>query len=171
MEESNYKNSHYQLHLMEQYKLYVEMTDRISVRRGQANTFYISLLSALLALPTLVVDKGLFAGPLSLLLFLTSFLGLTLCLTWHVNLQSYKQLNRLKFKVINEMEKTLPFPCYSREWAILNENQSDNDVKYNNNVRYIRLTTVEKYIPLIFSLPYVGLLLYTLLIFLGIIDG
>jgi len=37
-------------HLIEQYKLYVEMTDRISDRRERTNRFYISLLSVLLAL-------------------------------------------------------------------------------------------------------------------------
>lgn len=32
--------------LIEQYKLYVEMADRISARRAETNKFYISLLTA-----------------------------------------------------------------------------------------------------------------------------
>jgi hypothetical protein len=43
----------FQDHLMEQYKICVEMADRVSVRRNQANSFYISLLSALIALLSL----------------------------------------------------------------------------------------------------------------------
>ncbi len=39
----------YQAHLLEQYKLYVDITDKISARRNQVNSFYISLLSGLLA--------------------------------------------------------------------------------------------------------------------------
>ena len=163
MEQDKYGDN-FQAHLMDQYKLCVEMADRVSVRRGQANTFYISLLSALLALLSLVIDKQLFAGPSSVLLFLTSLLGLALCLAWYVNIQSYKQLNSLKFQVIHEMEKSLPFPCYLREWDILKERRGDK------KKRYIRLTTVEKYIPLIFATPYLCLLLYTLLVFAGIVD-
>ena len=33
----------FQDHLIEQYKLYVEMADRVSARRAQTNRFYISL--------------------------------------------------------------------------------------------------------------------------------
>ena len=35
-------------HLLEQYKLFVEMADRVSSRRMQTNMFYISLLSGLI---------------------------------------------------------------------------------------------------------------------------
>ncbi|MDJ0707837.1 MAG: hypothetical protein QNJ46_31565 [Leptolyngbyaceae cyanobacterium MO_188.B28] len=164
MEKDKYGDN-FQAHLMDQYKLFVEMADRVSARRGQANTFYISLLSALVALLSLVIDKELFSGPSSVLLFLTSLIGMALCLTWHLNIKSYKQLNGLKFKVIHEMEQSLPFPCYEREWAILKEKEKQQ------KPGYIRLTTVEKYIPLIFATPYIGLMVYTLLVFVGIVDN
>ncbi|MCK4735084.1 MAG: hypothetical protein KAT65_21710, partial [Methanophagales archaeon] len=48
-------------HLLEQYKLYVEMADRISTRRAQTNRFYISLLSGLLALLSIVVGRNIFS--------------------------------------------------------------------------------------------------------------
>ena len=51
----------YQAHLPEQYKLYVEMADRVSQRRDQSNRFYVTLVSALVAL--LVVLARLGAGP------------------------------------------------------------------------------------------------------------
>ncbi len=43
--------------ILEEYKLYVEMADRVSARRIETNKFYITLLTALLAILTLVVDK------------------------------------------------------------------------------------------------------------------
>lgn len=162
MERSNYGDN-FQSHLLEQYKICVEMADRVSVRRGQANTFYISLLSALLALLSLITDNNLVSGSPNILLFFTSILGLSLCFTWYVNIQSYRQLNSLKFKVINEMEQHLPFPCYSREWAILKERQREGEKQYT------RLTAIEKFVPLIFAVPYLGLLLYSLCIFVGIL--
>ena len=161
MKQEDYGENFY-VHLLEQYKLCVEMADRISVRRGQANTFYISLLSAILALLSLIIDKNIVVGSASVLLFCTSIAGLALCLTWYANIQSYKQINSLKFKVINEMEQYLPFACYSREWEIREEKQK------NGKKQYIRLTGIEKIVPLIFAFLYGGLLVYTLLVFVGI---
>jgi hypothetical protein len=43
--------------LLEQYKLYVEMHDRISARRNQMNSFFISLLSGLLAFFSIVGNQ------------------------------------------------------------------------------------------------------------------
>lgn len=151
----------FQEHLMEQYKICVEMADRVSVRRGAASNFYISLLSALLALLSLVVEKNFFSGSKSILLLFTSILGLALCIAWYTNIQSYRQLNSLKFQVINEMEQYLPFRCFSREWQILKERRESSK-------RYTRLTTIEKFIPLIFATPYIGLLIYSFLSFIMI---
>jgi hypothetical protein len=136
-------------HLMEEYKLYVEMTDRMSARRIQASQFYISLLSALFGVIAILVEKKMVPGSESLFLLLGSLLGLSLCFIWYVNINSYKQLNSLKFKVIEEMELHLPFPCYAKEWQI--------EKKTNH---YQRLSKVEKYIPLSIALLYLGLAAY-----------
>jgi hypothetical protein len=40
----------YQAALLEQYKLYVEMADRISQRRGLTNTFFLTLNTAIFTL-------------------------------------------------------------------------------------------------------------------------
>jgi hypothetical protein len=153
------RGENFQLYLLEQYKLCVEMADRISTRRSQANTFYISLLSAMLAILSLVIERKLYSGSQSTLLLFTSMLGSALCLTWYVNIESYKQLNSMKYQVINEMEKQLPFPCYTREWDILKADRI-------RKKKYIRLTDVEKIVPLIFAIPYFGLFLHS---FLGVL--
>ncbi len=141
-------------HLLEQYKLYVEMMDKVTERRGQTNTFYISLLSALLALLSLLVNKdnSLFSGDQNILLLILAILGISLCYVWHTNINSYKQLNSLKFKVINEIESQLPFPCYYREWEILREDK---------NNQYKRLSRIEKFVPLIIVIPYLCLFIYS----------
>lgn len=46
----------FQAHLLDQYKLYVEMADRISARRVQINNFYTSFLSGLLAFLSIVTS-------------------------------------------------------------------------------------------------------------------
>ena len=140
-------------HLLEQYKLYVEMADRISERRMQTNKFYISLLSGLLALLSILVSVGKFINQ-ALIFVIVSLLGIALCILWHINIRSYRQLNSGKFKVIHEIEQYLPFPCYDKEWELLGEGKETS--------KYLQLTRVEKYIPLILAIPYIFLFLYSL---------
>lgn len=150
--------SEYKAHLLEQYKLYVEMMDKVTERRGQTNAFYISLLSALLALSSLLVNKdnAFFSGDKTIFLFALSVLGISFCYVWYININSYKQLNKLKFKVINDVEPLLPYPFYAKEWHFLETDPTN---------KYRRLSKVEKIIPLIMSIPYCSLLVYSIIRF------
>lgn len=149
--------------LLEQYKLYVEMADRISARRAQMNSFYITLLTGLLAFISILGNKDISgfqkANVQVVGILAVSILGMILCLIWYFNIKSYKQLNSGKFKVIGEMEKCMPFPCYDREWAIIK-----NDKRYQG---FVTQTQVEKNLPIILAIPYVGLFVYALITLLG----
>lgn len=95
MHEPNYINMNYgdnlQPHLLEQYKLYVEMMDRISTKRGQINTFYTSLLSGILVLLSTFQDKKFFPESQNFLLLLLGLLGLSLCFVWFLNINHHSQ--------------------------------------------------------------------------------
>ena len=91
--------------LLEQYKLYVEMADRVSQRRQAANRFYISLLSGLGGL-YLLLEKILHTQPN---IIIWAILIIIISLLWWLTINSYRQLNSGKFKVIHEMEQQLPF--------------------------------------------------------------
>src|SRR4051812_49472784 len=72
--------------LLEQYKLYVEMADRISQRRGLTNTFFLTLNTAIFALVGgLRHDRP--EQPWWLVLPLTAMLGQ--CLAWFWLVRSY----------------------------------------------------------------------------------
>ena len=150
----------YQDHLLEQYKLYIEMMDRTTTRRNQINSFYTSLLSGLLAIIAIATNKDISQFQnikFQAIAFLAvSILGIVLCIIWYINIQSYKQLNSSKFKVISELEKQLPLACYNKEWEFLK-----NDNRYK---RYLTQTSVERIVPFILAIPYAGLLVYALLI-------
>lgn len=103
----------YKEHLLEQYKLYVEMADRISDRRQTANSFFLSINTAIVALVSYV---GLCAGKGNFY-WVVSCAGMVLCFQWFRLLRSYKDLNTAKFKVIHEMEANLPFAPYDVEWG------------------------------------------------------
>ena len=140
--------------LLEQYKLYVEMADRVSARRIDANRFYSALMTGLLALIPIVLSQNQLRQFTTAILVSISILGMFLSFLWMVNITSYKQLNSLKFRVIHEMEKQLPFACYEREWEVLKEDGSKK--------RYLRLSTVEKYVPAAFSISYLVIFVFAL---------
>lgn len=139
--------------LLEQYKLYVEMADRVSARRIEINKFYTSILAGLLAVVSVVVEKNVFSGFQDIVFVAVSLLGILLCAIWIVNIHSFRQLNSMKFKIIHEMESNLPFRCYEREWEILQ----------NKKRKYLRATLVEQLVPAFLSIPFIALFLYAIL--------
>lgn len=143
----------YKDHLIEQYKLYVEMADNVSERRSHTNTFYITVLSALLIVLSLAAEQV--AGVAQHVAFAAvAVLGIILCFVWYVNLEAYRQLNSGKFRTIHEIEEQLPFACYDREWEIMS--MRPDGVR----PQYMRLTKVEKFVPALMAIPYALLLLY-----------
>jgi hypothetical protein len=140
--------------LIEQYKMYVEMADRVSARRADTNKFYISLLTALLAILLLVVEKNIFSSLQSLVFLAIALLGAALCFVWVINIRSYSQLNTGKFAVIHDMEKQLPYACYDREWDILGRGE--------DRKKYFQLTRIEQYVPFLLAVPYLILFIYAI---------
>jgi len=142
--------------LLDEWKLAAEMADRVSARRMDANKLYISLLSGLLAVLPLATGGN---APLHIqqaVFVIVSILGVILCGIWMLNLRSYRQLNSLKFKTIQELEQELPFGYYTREWKILKERPYQS---------YTRLTKVEAYVPLLLAIPYIITFIYGLISF------
>lgn len=135
----------YQLAILEQYKLYVEMTDRISARRGLANTYFLTLNSAALTLVGVFWKDKPTGSPVLLLPVLLVLLGL--CLAWFWLVRSYRQLNSGKFAVIGALEGRLPAsPFWEAEWTALGQGRDRG--------RYWPLTHLEKWVPCLFAATY-----------------
>lgn len=120
--------------LIEQYKLMAEMADRISARRGLANSFFLTVESALVATVTLA-DKR--TWPIAVA-------GIVVAIAWFRLLRSYRALNRAKFEVLHAMEARMPAQPFKDEWAILD--QPGQSVL----TRYTTLSTIEQVVPLVF---------------------
>ena len=136
----------------ELYKFYVELTDKMSQRRGQANVFFLSVLSTFIGL-TGFAYPFLSNGGTKSIVYLISVFGILLCFVWYLNINSYKQINKLRFTVIQEMEISLVFPCFSREWQLLKEKK----------MKYTRLSKIEKFVPLLFIIPFVFFIIINLI--------
>lgn len=140
--------------LLEQYKLYIEMMDRTSQRRMDSGKYYLTVLTGISAIvPLIFGEKKLLIEEFGPVLLVVSILGLLICCTWISNIASYRNINNAKFEVILDMEKKLSYPCYEREWNLLQK---------DSNKRYIQFSKVERIIPIIFIIPSLVLFIYSI---------
>jgi hypothetical protein len=95
----------YRQHLFDQYRLVVEMADRLSARRMQANTFFLAVNTGLLTVLANLVKDGLISGIAGALPLIAM---LVLCYGWWRIVGSYRQLSSGKHAVILELETLLP---------------------------------------------------------------
>lgn len=142
------KDEQYREHILEQYKLYVEMADRISSRRDVANAFFLTLNGLFLSAAGALIDKGYQFSPKWTLLFPLSVLLLQ-CFFWWRLIFSYKQLNGAKFNIVGELETRLPASPYRKaEWQTLLKEGKDRTA-------YWPLTHLESKIPFMFAVGYI----------------
>ncbi|HEV7194867.1 MAG TPA: hypothetical protein VGN19_02915 [Pedococcus sp.] len=131
---------------LEQYKLYVEMADRVSARRSLANTFFLTLNTAVFTLIG-VLWKDPPRASAWLGLFPTVVLVIQ-CFVWFWIIRSYRQLSSGKWAVVGALEQRLPAAPSSAEWAALGRGQDP--------ALYWPLTHVEQWVPPLFALAYVA---------------
>lgn len=129
---------------LELYKLAVEMADRISARRATSNSFFLAVQSAFIAVLGLATPS--LANRPWWTNLAVSLAGVALSVSWWLQLRSYRDLNRAKFKVINSMEEGLPSKIFSEEWQYLKE-----DPVPGWRGRYAELGTVERFVPWVFA--------------------
>ena len=137
-------------HLIEQYKLYVEMADRISQRRGMTNTFFLTFNTAIVA-----ALAGFFEHVPPNVSIAIYMAAAVMAITWAILLRSYRNLNTAKFLVIGELEKRLPAQTYyAAEWKALGEGKDYR--------KYVPLSLIETVVPIIFLAIYVYLFIQSL---------
>ena len=143
---------------MEQYKLYVEMADRVSQRRDQSNRFYVALLGALAAILVIAArfvlsDDGETSMFMTAVFLASGAFGAILSIIWCLNIRSYRVLNSAKFEIIHELEKRLPFDGYTKEWEILRPP--------DGSPKYLQLTVVEQFAPILVFATFLALAGYS----------
>lgn len=143
--------------ILDLYKLAVEQADRVSSRRATANTYFLTLNTALTAfVAVLTSTEGSASVPTvdTFALVMTSIAGMVLSVAWWLLLRSYRDLNRAKFKVITEMEQEhLPVRIFEREWDHLKQ---DEPLPWWKG-RYAELGFVERTVPIVFFVVYAAL--------------
>ncbi|MFC8453697.1 hypothetical protein [Kitasatospora sp. NPDC057223] len=147
LQDSDFEKAEIRNLVLEQYKIYVEMADRVSSRRSLANTFFLTLNTAVVAFAGQLVARqtphhvGLLAFPFTVLVIQ--------CLAWFYLVRSYRQLNSAKYRIVGALEERLPASPYWRaEWKELGEGK--------DRKKYWPISHVEQWVPLLFALLYAG---------------
>jgi len=140
----------YNEHLLEQYKIYVNSAEKNSEQRLKANEFFLAVNTAIVALLGFVAIRD-DTTSISVLFILASIAGITMCYLWYRIVCSYDGLSDGKYKVIHEIEQTLPLALYDAEWEILGRGK-EPDI-------YWPFTKIERKVPWIFIAIYSAIIL------------
>jgi len=129
----------YKAHLLEMYKTYIEMADRISSRRQSYNNYFMTINTVLVSLVS-YLHLGIKTD--NYFYFLIALSGMILCFIWFRMIKSYKGLNSGKFKIVHLLEKKLPVSPYDAEWEAVGRGKDHS--------LYHSLTHVEMFVPWVF---------------------
>lgn len=142
----------YRNDILDIYKTYLEMADRISARREKTNSYFLTINTALVGVVTYLSlsDKGC---PIFISHLPIAIAGITLSYLWYRIIRSYRDLNSAKFKIIHMIEQILPLAPYDAEWEVVGRGK---DKKL-----YLPFTHVEIFVPWVFVVLHFYVLLRT----------
>ena len=148
-----------QQQLIEIYKLQAQLANSISNRRITIHKFYLLLMSGLaLILPTFFKLPTEIQSQVSIgfLMIGVSLLGIPLCLTWFILINTNLRMIMLKYETLKRLEDKLAYPFFREEWKLL-EN-------YGKSKTYWEISYIEIFIPIFFFF------IFTLLLNVGQIN-
>lgn len=132
-------------HYLEQYRIYIHVFNTTSERRLKSNEFFLGINTAIMGILGYLEAKGTIDRPI--IFMMVPFVGMAICYCWYKIINSYRQLDRAKFSVIHSAEKKLPLALFETEWEVLG--------KGKNRKKYLPLSSIEKLIPVIFTVLYI----------------
>jgi hypothetical protein len=139
----------YQVHLLEQYKLFVESAQRVTDRRITTGNYLLTVNSFLLTVFGVGASQHLGAVWLAIV----PVAGILVSFTWYSLVVFYRDLGARKYKVIHQLESFLPVAPFRCEWQATHQETAG---------RHTGVTRLERVIPLTFAAIYFVLLGYSL---------
>lgn len=123
--------------IIEQYRIYSEAKESFITRNFQTNRFY--LILSLVIFLLLYIFYAL--TPSILPIVIGSIIGMSVCVMWWLNLDSYQFLIKIKYsKVLEEMEKYLPFMPYKREYeAFLDAKRDKKAIVFSDFQKFLTI--------------------------------
>lgn len=157
-----------------QYQVLIEDSARLSDRRQTVNNIYVSANSLLIGALALLIQVGGFKSALiGLLTVIIAVAGFTLCIDWRRLILNYRDLLRVRFTLLHDLEARPDFP-----FPIKTYHREDETVYSQHNARkrisFFGFSRVETRIPVVFMALYsIGaavVIVFTVLQSLGVLD-
>jgi len=164
--------------ILELYKTAVEMADRLSARRAGANTFFLTLNTALAAVVGIVSSArkppphGNLPSFDGFGLAVPAVAGCIFAIVWWLLLRYYRRLSAAKWDVINRLEERLPASPFTDEWKGMYPDEPLSAAGATRQVRgrdrlghwwrrtkHREATAVEQIVPFVFVLVYIVLII------------
>jgi len=147
--------------ILEEYKLFVEDTARLSERRQTAANTYVTVNGAVIGFITyLATGADLNNWWFSLAVLPIIIAGIMVCVFWRQSIQKYKALINLRFKVLREMEEKIDGSTmvFHREDELYPQHPADAS-QHNKG---LNISDLESRLPQLFMTLYVilGLALF-----------
>jgi hypothetical protein len=107
--------------LLEQYKIMVSSTERVTDQRLKVNNLFFTVTSSILSI-SLVVGKAFeFSAAGAIGMILLAGMAFYITFLWEKLVLSYGKLNTGKFIIIDHIEKLLRTNMFEHEWNILRD--------------------------------------------------
>ncbi len=149
----------------EEYKLFVESTDRFSDRRQKISNTYLTVNSIIVgAIAFLVKDAGFSASLLSIVVMLTLIVGIIVCCVWRQIINKYKILVGFRVDELRKIEEHVEMEgchkMYHAEDKLYSRNENDEIIEN----KALNISDKEAWLPYVFITSYalglIGLSLY-----------
>jgi hypothetical protein len=132
--------------LFEEYRLFVDSTEKAIARRQVVNNFFLTANTILLSALG-VMTKQAFENTRALYMLIPlGIVGILLCVNWQGIIKNYRQLNAAKFKVIHSLESRLPAALFKAEWAALGKGEDSK--------KYKPISKTEERVAMVFMILY-----------------
>ena len=123
---------------IEQYKAKLTDLGNLGSRQSSMTTYYVTIVSALLGLLAFK-ERSLFEIDTTSL-FMVSGAGFMICLLWFSSMQFFRSLFRAKLKVLEDIEETLPYQTFRKEFDAMRQSN------------FARWLWIERFVPVVFGL-------------------
>ena len=125
-------------HAIEQYKAKMVDLGNLGTRHTMMTTYYVSILTAIFAL--LALKERSIAEIDTAILTLVCSAGFLVSLLWFFSVRFFRGLFRVKLKVLTEIEETLPYQTFKREFDLMSHSRTRSWLWF------------ERIVPIVFAL-------------------
>lgn len=131
--------------LIEQYKAKLTDLGNLGTRQTAMTTYYVSILSALLGV--LAFKDRKFADIEPVIILAITVPGVLVSLLWYTGISFFRGLFRAKIKVLEAIEKTLPYQTFETEFQMMKESGRGSWLYF------------ERFVPIVFAVVFAGIAL------------